>query len=373
MQALLDRRLIVVTGKGGVGKTTIAAALGLLAAERGLRTIVVEVGEQSAPGGAVRRRRGRARASEQPLRGATCRAISIDPDRALLEWLQALGGRVSGRVLASSGTFQYFAAAAPGRQGARDAWSRSGELTERPAQAPPRLRPRDPRRARDRARARDAALARDVRRDRPRRPDRAPDRPACSELLADPARSGLSGGRARHRDGGHRDARAAGRAAATRSAASSTRSSSTALLPRRFSAARDRAASTRARPRRRRRSARARRGAAAAARAAARCTSARGFQHNQVARLRRRGFEVLGAAVPVGRRARPGGARAICRASRARAGAASCDARPLGDAEPVEQAVVAAPVAAHAHRQVEVHAAARARARAPCARRCRSP
>jgi anion-transporting ArsA/GET3 family ATPase len=41
-------------------------------------------------------------------------SISIDPDRALLEWLQALGGRVSGRVLASSGTFQYFTAAAPG-------------------------------------------------------------------------------------------------------------------------------------------------------------------------------------------------------------------------------------------------------------------
>ncbi len=31
-----------------------------------------------------------------------------------MEWLQALGGRVPGRVLASSGTFQYFAAAAPG-------------------------------------------------------------------------------------------------------------------------------------------------------------------------------------------------------------------------------------------------------------------
>ena len=32
MPALLDRRLVVVTGKGGVGKTTVAAALGLLAA-----------------------------------------------------------------------------------------------------------------------------------------------------------------------------------------------------------------------------------------------------------------------------------------------------------------------------------------------------
>lgn len=41
-------------------------------------------------------------------------SVTIDPDRALLEWLQALGGRVPGRVLAGSGTFQYFAAAAPG-------------------------------------------------------------------------------------------------------------------------------------------------------------------------------------------------------------------------------------------------------------------
>jgi hypothetical protein len=41
-------------------------------------------------------------------------SISIDPDQALLEWLQQLGGRVSGRLLASSSTFQYFAAAAPG-------------------------------------------------------------------------------------------------------------------------------------------------------------------------------------------------------------------------------------------------------------------
>ncbi len=40
---LLDRRLLFVTGKGGVGKTTVAAALGLLAAEHGKRTLVAEV------------------------------------------------------------------------------------------------------------------------------------------------------------------------------------------------------------------------------------------------------------------------------------------------------------------------------------------
>jgi len=40
---LLERRLLFVTGKGGVGKTSIAAALGLLAAGRGQRTLLVEI------------------------------------------------------------------------------------------------------------------------------------------------------------------------------------------------------------------------------------------------------------------------------------------------------------------------------------------
>ena len=43
MVDLLDRRLLFVTGKGGVGKTTISAALAWLAAERGKKTLVCEV------------------------------------------------------------------------------------------------------------------------------------------------------------------------------------------------------------------------------------------------------------------------------------------------------------------------------------------
>ena len=112
MQSALDRKLLVVTGKGGIGKTTIAAALGLLAAARGQRTIVVEVGEENrlpSMFGIASPRPGVETRLQERLS-----SISIDPDRALLEWLQVLGGRVPGRVLASSGTFQYFAAAAPG-------------------------------------------------------------------------------------------------------------------------------------------------------------------------------------------------------------------------------------------------------------------
>src|SRR4051812_40112840 len=46
MAALLDKQLVFVTGKGGVGKSTVATALGLLAARRGKRTIIAEVAGQ---------------------------------------------------------------------------------------------------------------------------------------------------------------------------------------------------------------------------------------------------------------------------------------------------------------------------------------
>jgi anion-transporting ArsA/GET3 family ATPase len=44
--SLLDRELIVVTGKGGVGRTTVTAALGLAAARAGRRTCIVELSGQ---------------------------------------------------------------------------------------------------------------------------------------------------------------------------------------------------------------------------------------------------------------------------------------------------------------------------------------
>jgi anion-transporting ArsA/GET3 family ATPase len=137
MASLLERKLIVVTGKGGVGKSTVACALGLAAARQGLRTIVVELGAQhhlpdlfaaaeigpDGPDRAMRSgddehsRRGhrsdRKDGEEIELQEGLW-TTSIDPDRALGEWLQTLTGRISARLIASSGTFQYFAAAAPG-------------------------------------------------------------------------------------------------------------------------------------------------------------------------------------------------------------------------------------------------------------------
>ena len=40
---LLGRRLLFFTGKGGVGKSTITAAMALLAADHGKRVLVIEV------------------------------------------------------------------------------------------------------------------------------------------------------------------------------------------------------------------------------------------------------------------------------------------------------------------------------------------
>jgi anion-transporting ArsA/GET3 family ATPase len=113
MEALLrDRRLLYVTGKGGVGKTTVAASLGLAAARAGRRTIVCEVAEQDRVSRAFRRE-GVVAETEVEL-ADNLWAITIDPQRALVEWLGRQIGGAGLRVLARSSAFQYFVAAAPG-------------------------------------------------------------------------------------------------------------------------------------------------------------------------------------------------------------------------------------------------------------------
>ena len=104
--------MLYVTGKGGVGKTTVAAALGLAAARTGRRTIVCEVAEQDRMSRAFARHGVR---PEQVVELAEdLWAITIDPTQALLEWLGKQAGGAAGRILGHSHTFQYFVAAAPG-------------------------------------------------------------------------------------------------------------------------------------------------------------------------------------------------------------------------------------------------------------------
>ncbi len=110
MPGLLDRRLIFVTGKGGVGKSTVATALGLLAARHGRRTIVAELSSQDRVR-QVLRESGETFA-EVPVADGLF-TISIDPERAMQEYLRVKTGPV-GQTLGSSRLFHAFAMATPG-------------------------------------------------------------------------------------------------------------------------------------------------------------------------------------------------------------------------------------------------------------------
>jgi anion-transporting ArsA/GET3 family ATPase len=110
LSALLQRRLIFVTGKGGVGKSTVAIALGVLAARRGLRTIVAELASQDR----IRQTFGQSGETfqEVPL-AENLFTISVDPQAAMEEYLKVKTGAV-GQALGSSRMFNAFAMATPG-------------------------------------------------------------------------------------------------------------------------------------------------------------------------------------------------------------------------------------------------------------------
>ncbi len=112
MADILDKRLVFVTGKGGVGKTTVAAALGLVAARAGKRTIVCEVAHQERMS-RVFRRQG---VGYSETRLATdLYAISIDPQQSMEEYLRTqIKPSALYSVLFDNRLFQYFAAATPG-------------------------------------------------------------------------------------------------------------------------------------------------------------------------------------------------------------------------------------------------------------------
>jgi anion-transporting ArsA/GET3 family ATPase len=107
---LLDKPLVVVTGKGGVGKSTVAAALGLVASRRGRRTIIAEVARRDD----VSRTLGGTGVHEDEL-APGLHHISIDPEVAMEEYLaDQLPSRALVEVLTSSRSFAYLAAATPG-------------------------------------------------------------------------------------------------------------------------------------------------------------------------------------------------------------------------------------------------------------------
>jgi anion-transporting ArsA/GET3 family ATPase len=98
---LLDKRLVFVTGKGGVGKTTVAACLARVAARRGKRVIVCEVATDETRHDEIEVAPG-------------IHSIAIDPEQAMREYLSDQVGGALSKVMTSSRVFMYLAAAAPG-------------------------------------------------------------------------------------------------------------------------------------------------------------------------------------------------------------------------------------------------------------------
>jgi Mrp family chromosome partitioning ATPase len=112
-------RLVIVAGKGGVGKTVVTATLARAAARVGLSTLVIEVeGKSGLPtmfgAGGLAYDEAILLPGGGPTGEGEVRARTLTPDDALLDYLQAHGlSRISKRLV-SSGALDVVATAAPG-------------------------------------------------------------------------------------------------------------------------------------------------------------------------------------------------------------------------------------------------------------------
>jgi anion-transporting ArsA/GET3 family ATPase len=111
LDVLEGPRLLVVTGKGGTGKTTVAASLAVAAAGRGRRVLVAEVEGRQGLAGLF----GRGALDHREARVADgVNALAIDPDESLREYLARYGFAPLARLLTWAHLNRFITAAAPG-------------------------------------------------------------------------------------------------------------------------------------------------------------------------------------------------------------------------------------------------------------------
>ncbi|MDP9404486.1 MAG: ATPase [Actinomycetota bacterium] len=105
-------RVLIVAGKGGVGKTTVSAAVARMAAMAGLTCLIVEVEGKS--GLAAAFGSSETLTYEEVELSPGVKARTLTPDDALVEYLEDRGMRRLSRRLLSSGAVDVVATAAPG-------------------------------------------------------------------------------------------------------------------------------------------------------------------------------------------------------------------------------------------------------------------
>lgn len=118
-QFLTAPRVTIVAGKGGVGKTTVTAALAVSAARLGLKALVIEVEGKS--GLSALFGKGDLDYEEQVLYSASTehgtgevRARTLTPDESLVEYLRDHGLKRISKRLADTGALDMVATATPG-------------------------------------------------------------------------------------------------------------------------------------------------------------------------------------------------------------------------------------------------------------------
>ena len=112
MTALQDLRLVVVSGKGGVGRTTVAAALAHAAAAAGKRVLIAE----SAPNDRLGRLFGKEPVGPTVATlGPGIDAVNMTPESALLEYgVLTLRSELVARALLENRAMRGFLSAVPG-------------------------------------------------------------------------------------------------------------------------------------------------------------------------------------------------------------------------------------------------------------------
>jgi anion-transporting ArsA/GET3 family ATPase len=113
-------RLIIVAGKGGVGKTTVTAALARMAAFEGLTSLILEVEGKAGLASAFGHSENLTyhevvlAAGGGPDGAADVRGRTLTPDDALIEYLEDHGLRRITKRLAAAGALDVVATATPG-------------------------------------------------------------------------------------------------------------------------------------------------------------------------------------------------------------------------------------------------------------------